>query len=1051
MAGTVRIGGVRVDMSLGTAELQKSIQKAKGQVDTFAKGMKTALTAAAGYLTVRGLESFTKGIVNLAREGDRLGDLEDTFRSLGGSLKWVDQAKEKILGTAASSDILAASNKMLVAGLRPTQDQFVSLIDYAARYAQATGGDLNASLEKVSGTILKGSKQRLAQLGFHVEGKTAAERQAQALAQLGEQTAKLAPISADTATAADALGAAWKDFTETAGKAANNNALLRDGLNDLSDAIRSGSVDDLVTLFSNVAGAILEATSALANFISSFKQAAGMAKAQAFQSISEDAKSAAMKFEAIATAGAKTPENLAKMEQLLREINHEIEVNKGGLKGFLGGDTEANAAFERLRKDWSGFYDDVNAPVKEDSVLAPNAGAALAGNVDKAAEAVKKLREQLAGAQSAAALTGLQDQAAKLPFGDTAGLSSLSTAIAANVREGVISGLQDSIDAGGPEARRYAEELAKLKADEEVAALNTTVKDAWENQITELVGFWQNVFENAITGEKFNLEDMFKQLAVGFAAQLAAETSAAMFGVDFFEGISSPQQAGMTLAQIFLGGSDLKSVVGAATGGGSGGLLSSIVGGAAGAGIIGSASLGGIAEGFGAGLTGTAIAPTSAAAGTAMSVGSTVAAVAPYAAAAVAAYVAADHFGMFGGQTSKEELARRGFSEWMTEQFSKLSTAAFFDGTGKLQMGSAPGFQFDVSDKDVKRAQGYFEGLDSEAQGTFSALGTALKRLAGLTEQESANIAAALSEDLVGNIDNARLLVYQLGLSFEDLKGAILEAAKAGEIRWSEYNAQIAGLADAFEPGLKAVGAYGDAFQNLIDSGGRGMAALKAVQDTAVEGMEAGLTTVDQLGEKLKEQGLDPEWVDAYISAIKSKGITTLEELKNADQETMGQIVGNMESASESLGKSWQKMGEDIDSLSKKLDELNGKKADAYVKIHYSEENKPEGTESIIPGTTPPAEPEVKSAMGNVFDSPTVSLLGEAGPEAIMPLKRINGRLGVMTTGGGGFSAVNINVDARGAQRGVSSEVVAAISAMGQAAVKRAVFEVVDGQQRGRF
>jgi len=85
---------------------------------------------------------------------------------------------------------------------------------------------------------------------------------------------------------------------------------------------------------------------------------------------------------------------------------------------------------------------------------------------------------------------------------------------------------------------------------------------------------------------------------------------------------------------------------------------------------------------------------------------------------------------------------------------------------------------------------------------------------------------------------------------------------------------------------------------------------------------------------------------------------------------------------------------------------------------------------ALFPGMT-------KSAMGNVFaqngiqkfarggivDKPTVfpfangiGLMGEAGPEAIMPLRRgANGRLGVETTGGGGMN-VTVNVDASGSQ-----------------------------------
>jgi TP901 family phage tail tape measure protein len=56
-------------------------------------------------------------------------------------------------------------------------------------------------------------------------------------------------------------------------------------------------------------------------------------------------------------------------------------------------------------------------------------------------------------------------------------------------------------------------------------------------------------------------------------------------------------------------------------------------------------------------------------------------------------------------------------------------------------------------------------------------------------------------------------------------------------------------------------------------------------------------------------------------------------------------------------------------------------------------------------------------ATGGVVSSPTVfpmasgvGLMGEAGPEAIMPLTRIGGKLGVQATGGGGGGAVQVTV-----------------------------------------
>ena len=64
----------------------------------------------------------------------------------------------------------------------------------------------------------------------------------------------------------------------------------------------------------------------------------------------------------------------------------------------------------------------------------------------------------------------------------------------------------------------------------------------------------------------------------------------------------------------------------------------------------------------------------------------------------------------------------------------------------------------------------------------------------------------------------------------------------------------------------------------------------------------------------------------------------------------------------------------------------------------------------------------VPYAKGGIVNSPTlfpfsrgVGLMGEAGPESVMPLKRgSDGKLGVIAHGGGGATTVNVSVDAKG-------------------------------------
>jgi lambda family phage tail tape measure protein len=88
--------------------------------------------------------------------------------------------------------------------------------------------------------------------------------------------------------------------------------------------------------------------------------------------------------------------------------------------------------------------------------------------------------------------------------------------------------------------------------------------------------------------------------------------------------------------------------------------------------------------------------------------------------------------------------------------------------------------------------------------------------------------------------------------------------------------------------------------------------------------------------------------------------------------------------------------------------------------------------------------PTAKFAMGGVVSRPTIfpfangtGLMGEAGPEAIMPLQRAaNGKLGVIASGGGSTS-VTVNVDAGGTSvqgdQGQAKQLGVAVSAAVQA------------------
>jgi phage-related minor tail protein len=91
-------------------------------------------------------------------------------------------------------------------------------------------------------------------------------------------------------------------------------------------------------------------------------------------------------------------------------------------------------------------------------------------------------------------------------------------------------------------------------------------------------------------------------------------------------------------------------------------------------------------------------------------------------------------------------------------------------------------------------------------------------------------------------------------------------------------------------------------------------------------------------------------------------------------------------------------------------------------------------------------------AKGGVVQGPTSigmnGIMGESGPEAIMPLTSIGGRLGVKAIGSGGAKVV-YNIDARGAAAGVEHQIMRVLRDVEDRAVSRAVNLVADSRRHG--
>ena len=706
-------------------------------------------------------------------------------------------------------------------------------------------------------------------------------------------------------------------------------------------------------------------------------------------------------------------------------------------------------------------------------------------NLDRGA--FEKLTQSLADSIKQGSEEGLQDLVKK------AGEANKSVA------EGLVAQIGD---AKAGQAVEKWEEKWRDSATKNAKDHEKKLEEAHKNAAS----FWRDVFTKATSEGAFDLKNSLKELLIGFAAELAASISGGMEG-----GIKSVGDLGGLLAQGLASAFGFGATGGMTTAqahaagvqgpGMSNGMFGSAASTAGTAALLGGGAGMTTAEAHAAGIQGPGMADgsfsgsssggASAAGyfaagaqvvGAGMSAGDTDkanqdnsgtgGAVGAAAGAAIGAIwgpigsmigaqlgqIAGTFVGgMFKwGPQNPETQARHAFANFIEEGFEKLKTVSFFDAEGKLKQFKGDQLNFLEGPSNKFNAPGWADSMNQmgdKAKGTFIGLGNAMKELLGITEDVGGQIGFLLAENLGGNIDNARLLVQQLGLSMDDMINKLVEAGVRGEMTWHEIEVSIQGVTEAFKPGLVAVGDLKGAFQELIDSGGRGMVAIKAVKDIAVEAMEAGAKTLDDLKRKLLEQGVNPADVEALMTALRQRGITTLEQLAEVSNRVGGGIVADIESSSETMRNTWAQMTAQLEDVSKKLEALP-KEIQSNIHLNVTADLD-ENAEKVInsgaaPGVELPATTTTgakKFAKGGIIKQPTffnrgLGLAGEAGPEFLMPAQMMpDGSLGVRAIGGGSRDSggVMIYVNAPNATPGMEQRIANSIREMGQRTIAQAV------------
>lgn len=631
------------------------------------------------------------------------------------------------------------------------------------------------------------------------------------------------------------------------------------------------------------------------------------------------------------------------------------------------------------------------------------AKASVTQGADRASEALKSLEQQVKDLKRSMLQADLQEEMRKaFTAGDTARFDDLRF----KLTDSIIAGLKEGFSDRGGVVSAQAEGLFSQLGEMQVGSFTDTLEAATINTGREVSYRWEGFF-----GEAFS--------AIGENFESDVGSRFANFGYELDSLIESLEKGSENVSDNLVNafsGSAIGSVVGAIStladnpsGPGQstawGAAIGTVLGGAVGA-YFGGA--GGAAAGASAGG----------------SLGSV--------------------FGSFfeNGQGDEEAQARQQIEDFLENVFSE-----------DIIFGSRDRFEGVWHES--------FASIAGDGQNSFELIGMAMADLAGQSTTLGGQIGYILAENLNGNLDNARLLLQSLHVDGERLGEILLESAKSGEISWHKFEVMMQQVNRVTGEGLEAFGDLRGAYEQMIETGGKGELALQALRNFGVEAAEAGVEGVGELQGLMTTLGFSQEEIDRMITALNQRGIGSIDELGSVSDRVLGGIIADLES----LGIEWGSFGSGIDEASEnlkdlenRLDALEDKTVDVTVKVHYEEANDaPSGIDSAsMLGNVFTQKGLEKFALGGVVNSPTLfnysggrGLMGEAGPEAILPLGRSSsGELGVKA--GGAFGNVtNIVVNAPNATPGMERQIANAVKAAHRAAVRDSVNAVREMGLRG--
>jgi hypothetical protein len=1056
MAKKRKAAEISIDINANVAQLSKDMNKAVGELDKLQRkvgGIQKILAASftldLGRTLLPAFQQLAGILGDLSKRGEQLSGVADAFNRLGGSSEQIAKAKDALLGTVGSVDLMKLANEGLIKQIPGIADNFAKIAELGGRVASALGIDAKDAVNRLIDALAKGNVTQLQALKVNIDAEKAYADYAKAI---GTTTEKLSeaqkkeavqlkfyenlqstldalPAAADSVrNAQDAVNIAFQEGLAQIGAVINNNDELKKAYRELANTLDDVDWVSLGTsasqFFTTVLGAASAALPTIIKWVEDtnrgFQYLFGQGiQAQAdrsrkkIQELQGELKNLTDPFRGGTMENLWNPNKLgARQEQRKKQLDAQLEAETDNFKRLNdqlqdNNDKAAAAAVSAstLTVKVEGL-NQVVVPAIKNTEMSTAAIDSQAKAADRAARQIEKYRASWNKFKTDAATSDLERRFNEFTSEFThLDLAKLQAQLSETVEKGFIEKWQTEIDSGAISLEEVQKEAQKVVSDM-AADMQRKLTKSFSGATKALMNGLSNVSSN------FGLEltDLFSTLQEGLGdnldkmmADIGAALDMSAKELEFYtKAAFTVIGAGLSSKRVSKENKSEKGT-GEAVGSGAG---------AIGGGVIGFA-LGG-------------------------PVG-----------AAIGAYIGAEVGKVLGGLVgdqfkwgpqNADSKARHVFANWLEEQLSSLKSV-----TLKMQNGQWNTFQGDLMnfiEGDTARFNkpGWADEMSKwgeDARSLFEGLGTALQGLLGITEDVGGQIAYLLGTNLAGDIDSARMLVYQLGLSFEDLSEALLKMALQGQITWQQYAANVAGLGKAFEPGLEGMANMKGAVDQLFASGGRGRGAILAFKNIIVEAIEGGAKTVDDLKQHLINGGMSVEDAEKVVAVIKASGVKSLEEFKNMSDAQFGGIIAGIGNSVDAINNKWKELGKDLDKIKYDMDNLPTEKD---IKIRFSaefDENMEKARNaglldvgnSRLGTVTPPTDTKAMNVSKAQVNGASVTAM--SSPNTMKS------------------SQVNIAIDARGADPGVEQRIYDVVNSYSDVIARQAANIVIDNQSRG--